>query len=349
MIAFANPLRDLAGDSTYLAEFLRTLTGPIVLVGHSYGGNVISTAATGNDQVKALVYTQRMDVRRGREPAGAPQAVRRQPRGALDQARALHQRGRERRRGPLPRPGGVPGGLCAVDVDQATADVMAAAQRPYAAAAFAGAPSSPRRGRHCRAGTWSAQRTRRSRRHSNGSWPSARTRRSWRCRPLTFRSCHSPTPRPSSSFRPSSESMPSGKSRLESHIHGDIPACSGLWEPVGLPTASQIAHAGLPFANPMSEAAVDAAIAALPLPVDASLVDTGCGSGEMLVRALTAHPGARGLGIDLDPDAITEARRRAVDLPARFETRDASGLDGAFDAVINVGSSHAHRGVSPLR
>jgi pimeloyl-ACP methyl ester carboxylesterase len=55
-IGFANPLRDLAGDATYLAEFLRSLTGPIVLVGHSYGGNVISTAATGNDQVQALVY-----------------------------------------------------------------------------------------------------------------------------------------------------------------------------------------------------------------------------------------------------------------------------------------------------
>src|SRR4029078_4370304 len=55
-IGFANPLRDLAGDARYLAEFLRTLTGPIVLVGHSYGGNVSSMAATGNDQVKALVY-----------------------------------------------------------------------------------------------------------------------------------------------------------------------------------------------------------------------------------------------------------------------------------------------------
>src|SRR6476469_1856060 len=53
---FANPLRDLAGDSAYLAEFLKTLSGPIVLVGHSYGGNVISTAAIGNEQVKALVY-----------------------------------------------------------------------------------------------------------------------------------------------------------------------------------------------------------------------------------------------------------------------------------------------------
>ncbi|HEY7633317.1 MAG TPA: class I SAM-dependent methyltransferase [Thermoleophilaceae bacterium] len=94
----------------------------------------------------------------------------------------------------------------------------------------------------------------------------------------------------------------------------------------------------------MSEAAVDASIAALPLPVDASLVDTGCGSGEMLVRALTLHPGARGLGIDLDPDAIAEACRRAGDLPARFEVRDASGLEGAFDAIINVGSSHVHGG-----
>src|SRR4051812_4827854 len=55
-IGFGNPLRGLPGDATYLAEFLRTLTGPIVLVGHSYGGMVVSAAAVGNDQVKALVY-----------------------------------------------------------------------------------------------------------------------------------------------------------------------------------------------------------------------------------------------------------------------------------------------------
>src|SRR3954468_4711782 len=55
-IGFANPLRGLPDDATYLAEFLQTLTGPVVLVGHSYGGAVISAAATGNDQVKALVY-----------------------------------------------------------------------------------------------------------------------------------------------------------------------------------------------------------------------------------------------------------------------------------------------------
>jgi SAM-dependent methyltransferase len=111
-----------------------------------------------------------------------------------------------------------------------------------------------------------------------------------------------------------------------------------------MPSASRIAHAGLPFANPMSEAAVDAAIAALPLPAGPCILDTGCGDGEMLVRALTAHPGARGLGVDLDADAISTARGRAADLPARFEVRDAATVVGAFDAVINVASSHVHGG-----
>jgi pimeloyl-ACP methyl ester carboxylesterase len=51
-----NPLRGLSYDSTYLADYLKTITGPIVLVGHSYGGAVITNAATGNPNVKALVY-----------------------------------------------------------------------------------------------------------------------------------------------------------------------------------------------------------------------------------------------------------------------------------------------------
>ena len=52
----ANPLRGLQGDTDYLKSFLATIKGPIVLVGHSYGGAVISNAATGNPQVKGLVY-----------------------------------------------------------------------------------------------------------------------------------------------------------------------------------------------------------------------------------------------------------------------------------------------------
>lgn len=89
---------------------------------------------------------------------------------------------------------------------------------------------------------------------------------------------------------------------------------------------------------------MEGAIAALPLPADPFIVDTGCGGGEILVRALTAHPGARGLGVDLDPEAIAEARARAGDLPVRFEIRDAATVNGVFDGVINVASSHVHGG-----
>src|SRR5262249_9774265 len=48
--------------------------------------------------------------------------------------------------------------------------------------------------------------------------------------------------------------------------------------------------------------------------------------------------------VDLDPDAIAEARHRAGGLPARFEVQDAATIHASFDAVINVGSSHAHGG-----
>jgi pimeloyl-ACP methyl ester carboxylesterase len=51
-----NPLQGLAYDPAYLADFLHSISGPIVLVGHSYGGAVITNAATGDPQVKALVY-----------------------------------------------------------------------------------------------------------------------------------------------------------------------------------------------------------------------------------------------------------------------------------------------------
>ena len=51
-----NPLQGLAYDPAWLADFLHSISGPIILVGHSYGGAVITNAATGDAQVKALVY-----------------------------------------------------------------------------------------------------------------------------------------------------------------------------------------------------------------------------------------------------------------------------------------------------
>ena len=56
VLAFSNPLRGVQYDAEYLRQFLATVPGPIVLVGHSYGGAVITNAATGNPNVKSLVY-----------------------------------------------------------------------------------------------------------------------------------------------------------------------------------------------------------------------------------------------------------------------------------------------------
>jgi pimeloyl-ACP methyl ester carboxylesterase len=142
VIGFGNPLRDLAGDAAYLADFLRTLSGPIVLVGHSYGGNVISVAAIGNQQVKALVYINGWMCDVGE----SQQELLEKFEGSLV--------GPSIRPVPFTNPDGSEGAdlyldadafpaAFAADIDPKTAAVMAAAQRPYAAAAFAATPSAP--------------------------------------------------------------------------------------------------------------------------------------------------------------------------------------------------------------
>ncbi|WP_419707820.1 alpha/beta fold hydrolase [Promicromonospora sp. NFX87] len=54
--AAANPLRSVSGDAQYVRDVIASIEGPVVLVGHSYGGMVITEAAAGNDQVVGLVY-----------------------------------------------------------------------------------------------------------------------------------------------------------------------------------------------------------------------------------------------------------------------------------------------------
>ncbi len=63
-----NPLLGLNYDSAYLRDFLHTISGPIILVGHSYGGAVITNAATGDKQVKALVYVYAFAPAKGQTP-----------------------------------------------------------------------------------------------------------------------------------------------------------------------------------------------------------------------------------------------------------------------------------------
>ena len=76
-----NPLLSLSGDTGFIADYLKTIQGPIVLVGHSYGGMVISNAATGNPNVKALVYVTAFVPEQGES---ALQLSLSQPGSALD-------------------------------------------------------------------------------------------------------------------------------------------------------------------------------------------------------------------------------------------------------------------------
>jgi pimeloyl-ACP methyl ester carboxylesterase len=125
VIAPANPLRDLSDDAAYVASVLATVPGPIVLVGHSYGGAVITNAALGNPNVKSLVYVAAFALDQGDTVFGIVGSF---PGSQLPQ-------------NILPRP--LPGGgidayvnpaafraVFAADVPARTAAVLAASQRP---------------------------------------------------------------------------------------------------------------------------------------------------------------------------------------------------------------------------
>ena len=104
-------------------------------------------------------------------------------------------------------------------------------------------------------------------------------------------------------------------------------------------SASVRAHAAVPFMNPMAEADVDSAIAALPLSGRAATVlETGCGGAELLLRVLEAHPGARGVGVDPDPRrAGTGAGGRGGAAGARAPAGAAQAR--AQDADLTAGGS----------
>jgi pimeloyl-ACP methyl ester carboxylesterase len=142
-IGFANPLRHLTGDAAELAALLGTISGPIVLVGHSYGGAVMSNAAAGNEQVQALVFVagwmpdegesiQQLLESEAFADSLVAAALRPLPFTNPDDSEGLDlYLDREL----------FPEAFCA-DVDSDTAAVMAATQRPWSGAAAA-TPSGP--------------------------------------------------------------------------------------------------------------------------------------------------------------------------------------------------------------
>lgn len=138
VVVAANPLRGVDGDSASLAALLKTIAGPIVLVGHSYGGVVISNAGHASDAVKALVYVAAMAPDRGESVAG----LAGQFPGSLLHDAALTA--------PLPdgtvelyvRPDTYRLVLAA-DVPANQANLMALAQRPTTLAALTGLSGAP--------------------------------------------------------------------------------------------------------------------------------------------------------------------------------------------------------------
>ncbi|GLY19889.1 alpha/beta hydrolase [Kineosporia sp. NBRC 101677] len=69
--AWSNPLRGLSTDAAYLRDFLSTIKGKVILVGHSYGGAVITEASTGNKSVESLVYVAAYALAKGENVAAA--------------------------------------------------------------------------------------------------------------------------------------------------------------------------------------------------------------------------------------------------------------------------------------
>ncbi|GAA5073712.1 alpha/beta fold hydrolase [Lysobacter panacisoli] len=70
VIAVANPLRGVASDGAYVGDVVTSIGKPVVLVGHSYGGSVITEAARGKANVKALVYVAAFAPDAGETAAG---------------------------------------------------------------------------------------------------------------------------------------------------------------------------------------------------------------------------------------------------------------------------------------
>ena len=97
---------------------------------------------------------------------------------------------------------------------------------------------------------------------------------------------------------------------------------------------SAATHAGLPFANPLSEDKVDELIGALGLERGARVLDVGAGHGEIL-RRIVMRWGVRGTG--LDPAARPWSTERAELRRARVEEL----TERDFDLVVNVAASHA--------
>lgn len=137
-VAAANPLRSVVSDASAVAAVVRSIPGPVVLVGHSYGGPVVTEAANHSPNVKALVYVAAFAPDRGESSLSLSARF---PGSTLGGAIV-----------PVERTGGVRDlfierdkfhAQFAADVPEDQADLMAATQRPVTEAALAEPSGEP--------------------------------------------------------------------------------------------------------------------------------------------------------------------------------------------------------------
>jgi len=102
---------------------------------------------------------------------------------------------------------------------------------------------------------------------------------------------------------------------------------------------SAVTHRGVPFANPLAEAAIDDAIAALRLRAGARVLDVGCGAGELLARVAAAHDVVTE-GVEPAAEWASAARER-VDVVHEARLEDLALEPRAYDLVACIASSHA--------
>lgn len=134
VVAIANPLRGVQKDAAYVRSFVDSVSGPVVMAAHSYGGVVMTEAAEGASNVKALVYVASISPDVGESAAalgakfqGSPlfEAIKSVPFTVGD-----GEKGMDLYVDPDRYPE-----VFAGDVDTAAAELMAATQRPAAASA----------------------------------------------------------------------------------------------------------------------------------------------------------------------------------------------------------------------
>jgi pimeloyl-ACP methyl ester carboxylesterase len=184
VVAPSNPLRGLIADTTYTASVVSQIDGPVLMVGHSYGGAVITNAATTAPNVVGLVFVAAFAPDEG-EVLGAVED------GSKDSVLNSALVPRQYPTGPAGQTATEFGidpaqlhDVFAADLPPQQAAVLAVTQRPVAEAAFTDV-SGRRPGNGCRPGRSSRPATGLRGPTSSARWPGGPVRRSWSSRART--------------------------------------------------------------------------------------------------------------------------------------------------------------------